>query len=69
MTARRTTTRITVDSGRGVFMISVAAELAEIEAAGHPAPREREEDLARLDAWVSDGQGPPGDAILWPPDR
>ena len=30
MTARRTTTRITVDSGRGVFMISVAAELAEM---------------------------------------
>ena len=47
----------------------LAAELAEIEAAGHPAPREREEDLARLDAWVSDGQGPPGDAILRPPDR
>ncbi len=30
MAARRTTTRITVDSGRGVFMISVAAELAEM---------------------------------------
>jgi len=30
MTTRRTTTRITVDSGRGVFMISVAAELAEM---------------------------------------
>ena len=30
MVARRTTTRITVDSGRGVFMISVAAELAEM---------------------------------------
>ncbi len=27
---RTTTTRITVDSGRGVFMISVAAELAEM---------------------------------------
>jgi MerR family transcriptional regulator/heat shock protein HspR len=25
---RRTTTRVTVDHGRGVFMISVAAELA-----------------------------------------
>lgn len=30
MPVRRTTTRITVDSGRGVFMISVAAELAEM---------------------------------------
>ena len=30
MTTRRTTTRITVDSARGVFMISVAAELAEM---------------------------------------
>lgn len=30
MAARRTTTRITVDSARGVFMISVAAELAEM---------------------------------------
>ncbi|CAB5035869.1 unannotated protein [freshwater metagenome] len=30
MATRRTTTRITVDSGRGVFMISVAAELAEM---------------------------------------
>lgn len=30
MVARRTTARITVDSGRGVFMISVAAELAEM---------------------------------------
>jgi MerR family transcriptional regulator/heat shock protein HspR len=28
--ARRTTTRVTVSSGRGVFMISVAAELAEM---------------------------------------
>ncbi len=30
MTTRRTTTRITVDSARGVFMISIAAELAEM---------------------------------------
>lgn len=30
MTARRTTTRIEVSSSRGVFMISVAAELAEM---------------------------------------
>lgn len=30
MATRRTTTRITVDSARGVFMISVAAELAEM---------------------------------------
>ena len=30
MTIRRRTTRITVERGRGVFMISVAAELAEM---------------------------------------
>ena len=30
MTMRRRTTRITVERGRGVFMISVAAELAEM---------------------------------------
>src|SRR5665647_2034139 len=30
MAARRTTTRITVHSSRGVFMISVAAELADM---------------------------------------